>query len=124
MDLQPSLFDELILAPTVAPEPPQDGRRLSIQERFTAFHVANPSVYDGLRKLAMQMKRSGHGRWSTKAAFEIMRYQWAMQTHSSDGFKLNNVYTAPYARLLMEREPELQGFFETRDHHNGDGDDE
>jgi hypothetical protein len=31
-----------------------------------------------------------------------------------DDFKLNNNYHSRYARLIMEREPGLDGFFETR----------
>lgn len=115
MDLQPTLFDDLLLAPTVEPAPPADGRRLSIAERFAAFHEANPHVYAGIRKLAVQMKRAGHRKWSTKAAFEVMRWQWAIRTNDAGSFKLNNIYTSRYARLLMANEPELAGFFETRE---------
>lgn len=122
-DLQPSLFDDR-LAPIVEPEPLPDGKTASIEDRFAAFHAANPHVYSALRRLALQMRRAGHKRWSTKGAFEVLRWQYAMLTESADGFKLNNIYTRPYAHLLMERETELTGFFETRNHHNGKGSDE
>lgn len=45
-------------------------------------------------------------------------YQFHIHSHKlqtqGDEYRLNNVYTAFYARLLMDNEPELQGFFETR----------
>lgn len=111
---QRSLFDDLLL-PTV--EPSANGNKhASIEERFNAFHAANPHVYAALRRLALQMRRAGHKQWSTKGAFEVLRWQYAMLTTDASGFKLNNIYTAPYARLLMQQEPELSGFFETRNH--------
>ena len=40
----------------------------------------------------------------------------AIHTSSPAGaFKLNNNFTAHYARLLMAQEPDLEGFFETRE---------
>lgn len=107
MTLQPALFD---LAPTVTPD---YDRNASIQERFNAFHRANPHVFRALRSLCLGMKRRGHNQWSIKAAFEIIRWQYAMQTTDND-FKLNNNYHALYARKIMADVPELRGFFETR----------
>ena len=120
--LQPGLFDGLLdleLAPTMAPALPQNARFPTIQERFEAFHAANPHVYTAMRQLALGMKQRGETRWSTKAIFEILRWAWLMRTADPSGFRLNNIYTAGYARLLMEREPLLAGFFETREHRNG-----
>ena len=37
------------------------------------------------------------------------------EVNSSDGFKLCNDYAPFYARRIMEREPDLAGFFTTRD---------
>lgn len=116
MTTQPSFFDDLFLEPTVVPAPrPGDGR-LSIEERFRRFHEANPHVYQSLERLALGMQRRGAPKWSTKAMFEILRWAYWMTTADPSGFKLNNIYTAPYARLLMASRPELAGFFETREH--------
>ena len=48
-----------------------------------------------------------------KMLFEVVRWNRLLRT-GDRGFKLNNNFTAYYARLLMEREPELRGMFETR----------
>ena len=37
-----------------------------------------------------------------------------MTTSDTSGFKLNDHYTSRYARLIMEREPDLRGIFRTR----------
>ena len=86
----------------------------TIQERFRAFHAANPHVYENLRIMALELKRGGHKMWGMKALFEVLRFTAAIQTEG-DVFRLNNNYTALYARLLMENEPELRGFFELRE---------
>lgn len=85
----------------------------TIEERFEAFHKRNPQVYRALRDMALELRRRGHRQYGIKALFEVLRFNTAMQTHG-DTFKLNNNYTALYARLLMDNEPELEGFFETR----------
>lgn len=118
--LQPSLFD-VVLEPIVRSPSGKDGRKQTIAERFAEFHDANPSVYAAIRGLALQAKRNGFRKWSTKAAFEVLRWQYAIQTKTDD-YKLNNNFTAPYARLLMASEPQLAGFFETRGDHDGNED--
>lgn len=96
--------------PLVKPDESGD----TIQERFEAFHRANPHVYRALRSLALGYKRAGAQRGGMKMLFEVLRYRSALQTRG-EPYKLNNVYTALYARMLMEKEPELAGFFETRE---------
>jgi hypothetical protein len=44
---------------------------------------------------------------------ETLRDKFACTTRG-DRWKLNNNYTAHYARLVMNQEPDLAGFFETR----------
>lgn len=82
--------------------------------RFADFHAANPHVYGLLRSLALQLRAQGYQKYGMKALFEILRWQSRLQTNG-DAFKLNNIYTAYYARLLMSNEPVLAGFFETRE---------
>ena len=86
----------------------------TIEERAMAFHEANPKVYAELRRLALTLYYRGHKHFGCKMLIEQMRWQWAERTSDMSGFKLNNSYTATYARLLMHNEPELQGVFNTR----------
>ena len=107
--LQPTLFEPL--PPMVAPSY-QKGD--TIEQRFSAFHAANPAVYRELRSMALGIKRRGATRYGIAGLFEVLRYRWSLQT-SGDSFKLNNDFRALYARLLMDNEPELADFFETRE---------
>jgi hypothetical protein len=88
----------------------------AIEADFALFHEANPHVYDRLVRLARGWKRRRPGQHvGMKMLFEVLRWQVAMETSDpSSDFKLNNNYTALYARLIMDREPDLDGLFETR----------
>ena len=86
----------------------------SLEDRFNDFHAANPHVLRALRSLALQMRRSGRKRFGIKGLFEVLRWNYALQTRNPlTDFKLNNSFTSFYARLL-NMDPELAGMFETR----------
>ena len=85
-----------------------------IELGFNKFHTENPWVYDKLRTMALQLKRSGRNSYGIAALFEVLRYEYAMKTKSDDGFKLNNNFRALYARKLVQNEPELEEFFRMR----------
>lgn len=100
------------IAPT---HTPNHARGATLEEQFSAFHAANPHVYQALRRLAVQMVRRGHRRIGIKMLFEVLRWQYAMSTADpASEFTLNNNYTSFYARLLMDNEPELANAFEIR----------
>ena len=84
-----------------------------ITKKFWEFHKANPGVYLELKKLALDLKKKGHRHYGIKGLFEVLRWHRAMETQGSE-FKLNNNYTALYARLLMHYEHSLEGFFAIR----------
>lgn len=88
--------------------PPAD----SIADRFAVFHAEHPEVYVELVRLAREAKAAGV-RVGMKALWERLRWSFTVDRPSGK-FKLNNVYTARYARLIMENEPDLRGLFETR----------
>ena len=107
----------LSFRPTVEPPRELDGRRLTIEERFAMFHRANPHVYVAIIQLARKLTGRGHRILGMKMLFEVLRYESMIQTVDTDGagYKLNNDYTASYARLAMYREPDLVGVFRTRE---------
>lgn len=82
-------------------------------EKFAEYLAANPEIYDALRRFALEAKRAGRARLGIGALCERVRWYTDIEA-KGDGFKINNSFRAHFARLLMEREPELAGFFETR----------
>lgn len=86
-------------------------------ERFQAFHEENPEIYGELVNLARSARARGRARLGIGHLFEVIRWQRMMRTNDPNGgdLKLNNNYRSRYARLLMEREPDLADLFETRE---------
>lgn len=102
---QTSLF-----APLVSPAVP---RTATPAERFAAFHAANPSVYRALVALAREAHRKDR-RVGMRLLWERLRWEYTMNV--SDGeYALNNIYAPFFSRLIMSREPDLDGYFETRE---------
>lgn len=83
-------------------------------ERFEEFHRDNPHVYRTLVYFARQwVEVTGRRKLGLQMLYE--RARWDIRTQTSDvDFKLNNNYTAFYARLIMHQEPDLDGIFELR----------
>lgn len=85
----------------------------SIQEMFEEFDELNPHVYEALKELALKAKRSGAKKLGIKALYEILRWNYMLQTGGAE-YKLPNDFHSRYARKLMENEPELANMFNTR----------
>ena len=102
----------MIAQPTLFDAPPSE-----LDQRFQAFHRKHPEVYQTLRRLALDMHARGYRRTSMKMLFEVIRWDHlkSMTPDQAEDFKLNNSYSSRMARLLMETEPALAGFFETRE---------
>jgi hypothetical protein len=88
--------------------------RPTIQERFWEYHFAHPEVYELLVKLVRDVKARGKTKYSMKAIFERARWHYHIE-RGEGSFVLNNDFTAHYARLIMEQEPDLVGFFDVRE---------
>jgi hypothetical protein len=85
------------------------------EERFRRFHEENPAVYLWLRRMAVNMVKAGWKHYSIKTLWEVLRWRSDIARDPKEKWKLNNSYHAFYARELMARNPELAGFFETRE---------
>ena len=66
-------------------------------------------------RLAVRVLNRGFKRYSAKALTERIRWHYDLKHGPQDeSFKVNNNYTSYLARMAMNREPRLEGFFETR----------
>lgn len=90
--------------------------RGTISERFQKYCREHPDVEQHLVRLAREAKLAGFRRYGVKALFERLRWHYHIERQDAD-WKINNDFTAPYARLLMSKYPELADFFETRERH-------
>ena len=95
------------------PELPPATTDMTISERFEAFDAENPTVYTRLHELAVEEAARGAQRISVKRLFEQLRAWGPATSNGSDPYKLDNSYTALYARRLLT-DPRLSGRIETR----------
>jgi hypothetical protein len=98
---------------------PEDVRpsamRNTIEERFRAFHAANPSVYRCILQLTKERFLRGSERHGMKAMWEQLRWRIATgNLRLATGFNFNNDYTSRYARLVVAEFPAYRGLFELR----------
>jgi hydrogenase maturation factor len=86
-----------------------------IEQAFIEFDTQNPEVYKQLVRLARQWRAAGKAKLGIKTLFEKLRWEWHVAgLTDSEGYKLNNNFTALYARKIMKNEPDLDGLFEIR----------
>lgn len=97
---------------------PDPNQFATLDERFDAFHQANPWVADRLEQMTDQLVANGARKVGIGMLFEVMRWQSYLRT-TGDDFKLNNSYRSRYARLLIDRRPEWVHLFELRRLHGG-----
>lgn len=103
--MQPGLFDGL---PTE-----ENGRRLSLEERFARLLERCPDLYPQFVRIALDLRRRGHPRYSADGVGHVLRWHRAVARESND-WKINNNYIALLARKAMAECEELAGFFELR----------
>lgn len=89
-------------------------RENELIEAFETFHADNPHVYDELRELVQIIVARNIRRISIRMLWEVMRWNFLVQTITDDGYKLNDHHCAFYARMLMERGDAPAGMFSLR----------
>src|SRR5688572_9960336 len=95
----------------------------TIQQAFEEFHKSNPLVYTHFKRLAFKAINSGKKKISSKLICNVIRWEVYLNTQEptlfdiegvATPFKINDAYTAHYARLFMDEYPEHSDKFETR----------
>jgi hypothetical protein len=87
----------------------------SIQERFEQYHKQNPQIYEKLVEYARRVKKAGFDRIGIQLLIERTRWHFMTEIQGGHEFKINNDYASRYSRLIMEKEPDLEGLFPTRE---------
>lgn len=90
----------------------------SLEERFRAFHEANPLVYEKLEREALSALRNGDRRVAVARLVENLRHDAALRTSGSP-FQVDNSFRSLYGRMLVARRPELRAVIVLRERHGG-----
>lgn len=89
------------------------GLAIEPETRFERFHRDNPHIYRLFDRFAREVIAKGHRQFAARAIFHRIRWETMVVTTGED-FKINNNYSAAYARRWMQDNPEYEGFFRTR----------
>jgi hypothetical protein len=71
-------------------------------EDFTVYHLQNPDVWRYFQDLADEMRRK-RDTYGAKAIMETVRYYYHLNKDARAEFKINNNYTAYYARMYNHK---------------------
>ena len=89
----------------------EEGR---LEKKFWEFHVAHPEVYRTLVFFARQWRerRGSDAVCGIGALYERARWEmWFQSLDDKPPPKLSNNHRAFYSRLIMKRNPDLDGIF-------------
>lgn len=90
-----------------------ESRADQIFTRFCTFHAANFTIWLLFEKFTKQLIAAGREHYSVDAIMHRIRWHVDVET-AGESVKLNDHYTAYYARMFMAVYPQHTGFFELR----------
>lgn len=95
--------------------PIQESPDDSLPVRFLRFDQRNPHVYENLVALARSFRaRRPAQQVGIAMLYEVLRWNYYMNTDSEETYKLSNDFRAFYARKIMAQELDLAGVFTTK----------
>ena len=94
---------------------------MTVEEKFEAFHAANPHVYSMFKRFALELLKAGATRISSKLIIERIRWETSIATSGAGWntlakkkFLIDNRFTAWYARRFIHDFPKGEKIFEIR----------
>ena len=91
-----------------------ESRARQIFERFKVFHADNPEIWELFKKYAKQLIDSGRDHYSSDCIMHRIRWHVVVDTRSGEGLKINDHYTAYYARMWLATNPDGPELFQLR----------
>jgi len=90
-------------------------RESQLRAETIRFHEAHPEVWRLFEQFALELVSSGVNIGGAKAIWERLRWETQVNPdYRGREVKLNNNYTAFYARAFLRKHPKHEGFFRTR----------
>ncbi len=110
----------MLMSDDLFPDDEERTRLDELKEQCTAYHLANPEVWDLFVKLSFQKIHQHFQHYGAQAVIERIRFDSALGEDGKTQFKYNNDYAALYARRFHKMYPEHDGFFRTREQKSAD----
>jgi hypothetical protein len=83
-----------------------------MRETFEQYQERNPRIYKEFKHYVFELIKAGEKKIGSKSIFE--RIRWESKIKKIGEFKINNNYTADYARKFEQDYPHFAGIFEKR----------
>ncbi len=93
------------------------GDKTAIEANFLEFDQCNPEVWEMFKSFARELICAGQRKFSADAILHRIRWQIAINNISNpngDRYKINNNFSAFYARKWRTENREFADFFSTR----------
>jgi len=88
--------------------------RSRLEAAFEEFDRETPHIYEAFCRFTFEAIRAGRERLGAKLIWERIRWFTAIESTPEGEYRLNNNWTAYYARKFMQDHPEHDGLFATR----------
>lgn len=89
-------------------------RRDDFARRFAEVDAANPRVWELFEQFTLMLIRRGFRHYSADAVLHRVRWETTVELRDGEGFKINNNWSAYYARKWIGRHPNHANFFRLR----------
>ena len=84
-----------------------------VSTKFMDYHTENPHIWEAFERFAWQAINSGRTRLSADLIINRLRWE-TMLTSIGEDYKINDHYSADYARIFIEKYPQHREFFKLR----------
>ncbi len=85
---------------------------------FEQYDLQNPGVWKFFQQFTFEVIHAGHDRFPADSILRRIRWETTVVTNDAH-FKIDNNYSADYARKFMLVFPQYNNFFEIRTRCNG-----
>lgn len=89
-------------------------RATDFAERFELFDAQYPQVWEMFLRFTFQVIHVGYQHHSADAVLHRVRWETGLEVGPEHEYKINNNFSAFYARKFHRAYPEHAGFFRTR----------
>jgi hypothetical protein len=80
---------------------------------FEQYDIQNPTVWELFKQFTFETIHAGRNRFSADSILHRIRWETAVKTKDVH-FKINNNFSADYARKFTAQFPQYKEFFELR----------
>lgn len=99
---------------TLSIDPDAGHTTSQVMHDFEKYNEENPHVYRLFEQFAMQVVKAGRHHYGAWAIVARIRWHLDIEVRMTDDFKINNNFTAIYARMFRTAFPSVENIFELR----------